>query len=74
MATEIPATMRALVTQADKTAKVVEVPVPEIADDEVLVKVVAVAQNPTDWKRMSPSHMILPPSVANALFAQTPSA
>ena len=48
--TTIPKTMRALVTQEDKTAKVVEVPVPEIADNEVLVKVVAVAQNPTDWK------------------------
>ena len=48
---EVPQTMKALVTQADKTAKVLEVPVPAIDDDEVLVKVAAVAQNPTDWKR-----------------------
>ena len=48
--TTIPKTMRALVTQEDKTAKVVDVPVPEIADNEVLVKVVAVAQNPTYLK------------------------
>ena len=26
-------------------------PVPEIADDEILIKAVAVALNPTDWKR-----------------------
>ena len=42
--------MKALVLQADKTAKVEVVPVPEIADDEILVKTVALAQNPTDWK------------------------
>jgi NADPH:quinone reductase-like Zn-dependent oxidoreductase len=50
---EVPQTMKALVTQEDKTAKVVEIPVPELDDDEVLVKVVALAQNPTDWKRTS---------------------
>ena len=53
MAQEIPRTMKALITQSDKTAKVEEVPVPEIDDNEVLVKVVALAQNPTDWKRAS---------------------
>lgn len=55
----IPETMKALVIQEDKTAKVQDIPVPEIKDDEVLVKVVAVAQNPTDWKRTSPYHMNL---------------
>jgi len=51
MASEsIPSTMEALITQADKTAKVQEIPVPTIADDEILVKNVAVAQNPTDWQ------------------------
>ncbi|KAI0070946.1 GroES-like protein [Panus rudis PR-1116 ss-1] len=44
--------MKALITQADRTAKVEEVPVPEIADDEVLVKNVAVALNPTDYKHI----------------------
>ncbi|GJE87536.1 zinc-binding alcohol dehydrogenase family protein [Phanerochaete sordida] len=52
MASEIPKTMKALVTQADKTAKIEEIPVPEIDDTEVLVKVVALAQNPTDWKHI----------------------
>ncbi|EPS98739.1 hypothetical protein FOMPIDRAFT_1031239 [Fomitopsis schrenkii] len=42
--------MKALITQPGKTAGVQEVPVPSITDDEILVKVVAVAQNPTDWK------------------------
>ena len=46
----IPTKMKALVTNADKTASVKEIPVPGIADDEVLVQVIAVAQNPTDWK------------------------
>ena len=53
MVQAVPKTMKALVTQADPTAKVEEVPVPEIVDNEVLVKVVAIAQNPTDWKRAS---------------------
>ena len=55
MAQKIPKTMKALVTQSDETAKIEVLPVPEINDDEVLVKVVAVALNPTDWKRASSS-------------------
>lgn len=51
MVQEVPKTMKALVTQVGLTTKVEEVPVPEINDNEVLVKVVAVALNPTDWKR-----------------------
>lgn len=43
--------MKAYVTQEGHKAAVVEVPVPSIDDDEVLVKVVAVALNPTDWMR-----------------------
>ncbi|THG97000.1 hypothetical protein EW026_g4939 [Hermanssonia centrifuga] len=50
MSPDIPKTMKALVTQADKTAKVQDIPVPTIDDDEVLVRTVALAQNPTDWK------------------------
>ena len=53
MTTSIPETMKALITQADKTVKVQEVPVPEIDEWEILVKVVAVAQNPTDWQCIS---------------------
>ena len=47
----IPGTMKALVTLGPKISAVQEVPVPSISDDEILVKVVAVAQNPTDWQR-----------------------
>ncbi|KAL0933799.1 zinc-binding oxidoreductase [Colletotrichum truncatum] len=43
-------TMKALVTQGDKTAKVQEIPVPKPGSGEILVKVHYVAQNPTDWK------------------------
>ncbi|OHW99379.1 zinc-binding dehydrogenase [Colletotrichum incanum] len=43
-------TMRALVTQGDKTAKVQEVPRPQPGPGEILIKVSVVAQNPTDWK------------------------
>ena len=54
MAEVIPQMMRALImAQADKTAKVQEVLVPEIDEWEILVKVVAVAQNPADWHCMS---------------------
>ena len=44
--------MKALVTQPDRTVKVQEISVPEIDDNEVLVKIVAVAQNPVDWMCM----------------------
>ncbi|WYZ33964.1 hypothetical protein EsH8_I_000240 [Colletotrichum jinshuiense] len=43
-------TIKALVTQGDKTTKVQEVPKPKPGPGEVLIKVQAVAQNPTDWK------------------------
>ena len=33
--------------------KLVEVPEPEIAADEILVENVAVAQNPVDWKQIA---------------------
>ncbi|KAF8603438.1 GroES-like protein [Ceratobasidium sp. AG-I] len=46
----IPQTMRALVVQESKTVKVEEVPVPALEENEVLVKVHSIAQNPTDWK------------------------
>ncbi|CCF46863.1 hypothetical protein CH063_15473 [Colletotrichum higginsianum] len=42
--------MKALVTQGDKTAKVQEVAKPQPGPGEILIKVSAVAQNPTDWK------------------------
>ncbi|KAH9938113.1 chaperonin 10-like protein [Fomitopsis serialis] len=50
MSSSVPKTMKALVTQANKTVKIEEIPVPEIDDWEILVKVVAAASNPTDWQ------------------------
>ena len=46
--------MKALVTQRQGSVAVQERPVPSIDDDEILVKVVAAAQNPTDYKCTSP--------------------
>ncbi|KAI0748415.1 GroES-like protein [Daedaleopsis nitida] len=42
--------MRALVVQDGKSTVVQDHPVPEVGDDDILTKVVAAAQNPTDWK------------------------
>ena len=58
MSAPVPKTMKALVTQADHTAAVKEIPVPTIDDDEVLVQTVALAQNPTDWKCTFPNFSI----------------
>ncbi|KAI0674318.1 oxidoreductase [Trametes maxima] len=44
----LPTSMKALIVQADKTAAFLDHPVPTIADDEVLVKTVAVALGPPD--------------------------
>ena len=49
----LPETMKAFVTQESKMGAVTEIPVPTIGDDEILVRTIAVAQNPTDWKCMS---------------------
>ncbi|KAI0089332.1 GroES-like protein [Irpex rosettiformis] len=48
----IPEIMKASVIQADHKTAVVEIPIPAIDEDEILVKVVAVALNPTDWKHI----------------------
>jgi len=48
---EIPKTHRAVIVQADTTVKTEERPVPTIGENEILVKVSAIAINPTDWKR-----------------------
>lgn len=51
--TDIPATMRALVTDAEHTASVhSDVPVPKPAASEILVRVEAFSLNPTDWKHI----------------------
>eukprot|EP00026_Physarum_polycephalum_P011214 Phypoly_transcript_11420.p1 GENE.Phypoly_transcript_11420~~Phypoly_transcript_11420.p1 ORF type:complete len:195 (-),score=33.66 Phypoly_transcript_11420:507-1091(-) len=52
--------MKAVVTLAEKKAGVVQKDIPSIAPDEVLVKVVGVALNPTDWKHLA---FVSPPGV-----------
>ena len=49
---EIPKTHRAVIVQADTTVKTEERPIPAIGENEILVKVSAIAINPTDWKRV----------------------
>ena len=49
---KIPQTHRAVIVQADATVKAEERPIPTIGENEILVKVSAIAINPTDWKRM----------------------
>ncbi|EIN07436.1 zinc-binding oxidoreductase ToxD [Punctularia strigosozonata HHB-11173 SS5] len=52
MSPSIPRTMRALVTAEGHTAVVKEIPTPTADYGEILVKVVAAAQNPADWKHV----------------------
>ncbi|KAI0089232.1 zinc-binding oxidoreductase ToxD [Irpex rosettiformis] len=59
--------MKAQVIQADKTIKIEQKQVPTIGDDEVLVKVTAVAQNPTDWKHVE--YMTVPNAICGCEFA-----
>lgn len=44
-----PTTMKALKSVSEGKAEVQEVPLPRLRDDYILVKVKAVALNPTDW-------------------------
>nr|XP_019013228.1 uncharacterized protein I206_01293 [Kwoniella pini CBS 10737]OCF52009.1 hypothetical protein I206_01293 [Kwoniella pini CBS 10737] len=54
MSVEIPKTIKALVADEKASwATVKEVPIPEIGENEVLVKVAYVSLNPTDWKHAS---------------------
>jgi len=46
---ELPKTMKAIKNVGVGKAEVKEVPLPKMRDDYVLVKVNAVALNPTDW-------------------------
>ena len=41
--------MKALVSVPEKTAEVKEIAIPVPEEGEILIKVQAVAQNPTDW-------------------------
>ena len=44
-----PSTMKAIKTVEGHKAELQDVPLPKLRDDYVLVKVNAVALNPTDW-------------------------
>ena len=53
MTTQIPSTQRAIVIDGPKQATIHDnVPVPKLRPGTILVKVVAVAINPTDWKHI----------------------
>lgn len=45
----MPSTMKAIKLTRPGEAEIQEVPIPALRDDYVLVKVKAVALNPTDW-------------------------
>jgi NADPH:quinone reductase-like Zn-dependent oxidoreductase len=47
--TDLPKTMKAIKVAGVGKPEVQEVPLPRMRDDYVLVKVHAVALNPTDW-------------------------
>ncbi|KAJ7910296.1 chaperonin 10-like protein [Mycena leptocephala] len=44
--------MKALVTVGDGSCQLQDVKIPSLGADQILVKVVAAAQNPTDWKTL----------------------
>lgn len=46
-------TNQVVITDKPGEAKAVEAPVPKLRDDYILVKVKAVALNPTDWKHVT---------------------
>jgi len=49
----MPSTQKAIVIQAPGKAELVsDRPIPKLRDDYILVKTVAVALNPTDWKHI----------------------
>ena len=50
---QVPSTYRAAIVQPDGSVKAEERPIPPVGDNEILVKVAAIAVNPTDWKRTS---------------------
>jgi len=49
--------MKAVVVQQDKKVKVEDVPVPTPKDEEILLRVLAVGQNPTGQETDSSSHL-----------------
>lgn len=73
----VPATMRKVFTGGKGNSPVVRaVPVPQPGEGELLVKVVAVAQNPSDWKANAskPAGLGLGVDFAGTVVARGPSA
>ncbi|KAI1784002.1 chaperonin 10-like protein [Ganoderma leucocontextum] len=52
MPATIPTTMKAVVVEPGHKVAIKDHPVPPIGDNDVLIKTVSVAQNPTDWKHV----------------------
>ncbi|KAI0665297.1 GroES-like protein [Cubamyces menziesii] len=52
MATAVPQTMKALVIEEGHRVALKDHPVAPVGDNDVLIKTVSVAQNPTDWKHV----------------------
>ncbi|KAG7571181.1 hypothetical protein FFLO_00854 [Filobasidium floriforme] len=72
MSLEIPGKMRALVEdQSGKTASIQEVALPELEENDILVKVAYVAQNPTDWKHASIPGLSVPGAIIGCDFSGT---
>lgn len=50
----VPATIKAVTVQPDKSVKVTDVPRPKLNhQDEIIIQVHSCAQNPTDWKSVA---------------------
>lgn len=52
MSASIPETMKAVVIENGKAVVKQDIPIPELEEGFVLIKTVAVAGNPTDWKHI----------------------
>ena len=69
----VPATIKAVTVQPDKSVKVTEVPGPKITQPtEIIIKVHSCAQNPTDWKSVAqgraPAGNIVGNDIAGTVF------
>ncbi|AET40744.1 uncharacterized protein Ecym_6369 [Eremothecium cymbalariae DBVPG len=75
---EVPSTMRAVVIEGDKAVVKTGVQVPGLAGNTALIKVKAVASNPTDWKhifwQIGPQGSILGCDVAGEIVSLGPEA
>ncbi|KAI0780462.1 GroES-like protein [Trametes elegans] len=70
MASTIPASMKALVIEEDYHIAVKDHPVPTVSDDDILVRVISAAQNPTDWKHADPTYALgIPGTVLGCDFS-----